>query len=829
MAQYTGQEEIYEFQHILNYRSTKQVELFLSGNGDQVDPDQQLVYVGSESDDVFELYFTPMGGGVLTWDETTNAYCKYFREMYESEDYIELVWNAASYTSAFSFQQQVEMMINTSFHENTNVNNKIYMNTTTFTGDSFSDLKVGEDIGLKSFNQKEFGAIHNKDVHISYVKDGQRYYVSLMNSMNVHGGSMYYQANHMLVIKETECSENSVFFTALDRTTNGIVEHAYGEELTYPSSPEEHGYHYLLCTECGKEKQLGVIHHPGEWMDAPNGVQYRNCTICGDMTDTRSIGDDIKWLWSNELTGVSFEQSTDTLIASPTASSPYTFETLIHLPKGSNARAGVILGSYTGGKEDQINLEVYLNGKFRLYYKTGGSTVSYNFKTDVRAEKPQHIALTVDGLNAVLYLNGVQVETATLTKPLPANVTNFVIGGDHRTDNSQYFRGKVLSVNLFSDVRTAEEIQQDTKIVTENEDNLLYSAYFGDGEQIHLHTFDNLCDTDCNICGRINEEAQHIYDYDCDAECNVCGATREAADHTYDYDCDADCNVCGATREAQHSYFSDCDNVCEICGQKTRDNDHTITHVEAVEATCYENGNIEYWTCDVCGAAWLDAECTLNTNLLAVVLPMGHGNIVAVEAKEATCSETGNIAYWYCVDCGAAWLDAECTLNTNLLAVILPTAEHTYDHAYDTDCNACGAGRDLTLPITFCGNSVSEDVSGLAFLFEAEIEGIAVRQNTYNRADFTNATFDGHKLIRAGAIASNGKSDVDIAAVHMYAWSENSVSFAYRVIQIPEANYDTTITMTPYYVIELDGQEVTVYGETQSAVYNEILPQGSQF
>ena len=98
------------------------------------------------------------------------------------------------------------------------------------------------------------------------------------------------------------------------------------------------------------------------------------------------------------------------------------------------------------------------------------------------------------------------------------------------------------------------------------------------------------------------------------------------------------------------------------------------THVEAKAPACFENGNIEYWYCAVCGQAWLDAECTLNTNLLAVVLPMAHGEIIHVEAKAPSCTDIGNIEYWYCAVCGQAWLDAECTLNTNMLAVVLPVA-----------------------------------------------------------------------------------------------------------------------------------------------------------
>ena len=68
-----------------------------------------------------------------------------------------------------------------------------------------------------------------------------------------------------------------------------------------------------------------------------------------------------------------------------------------------------------------------------------------------------------------------------------------------------------------------------------------------------------------------------------------------------------------------------------------------MIHVEANAATCTTEGNLEYWYCDVCGAAWLDAECTLNTNLMSVILPASCSyGAQYVEAKAATCFEPGN-------------------------------------------------------------------------------------------------------------------------------------------------------------------------------------------
>jgi len=296
----------------------------------------------------------------------------------------------------------------------------------------------------------------------------------------------------------------------------------------------------------------------------------------------------------------------------------------------------------------------------------------------------------------------------------------------------------------------------------------------------------------------------------------------------------------------EHVYFDDCSAICEVCGYE-REVSHNIIHVEATEATCAANGNIEYWYCDVCGMAWLDAECTLNTNLMAVVLPatgehvyfddcsaicevcgyereVSH-NVIHVEAQAATCTATGNIEYWYCDVCGMAWLDAECTMNTNLRAVVLPMAEHTYDDDYDADCNVCGAIRVAkVLPVTFGGNSVSEDVSGLAFKFDMTIEGMAIIEGTGTEANYTDATIDGYKLVRMGAKASNGKQELDIHATYLCNLTENSASFAVRIVDIPLNHLGTDITVTPYFVIEIEENvETIIYGEAQVASYNGAL------
>ena len=97
-----------------------------------------------------------------------------------------------------------------------------------------------------------------------------------------------------------------------------------------------------------------------------------------------------------------------------------------------------------------------------------------------------------------------------------------------------------------------------------------------------------------------------------------------------------------------------------------------LTKTDAVAASCYTEGNVAYWSCPDCQLYWLDEALTQETTADKLVIAPAHGQITHVEAVAPTYEKEGNIEYWFCPDCGQAWLDAECTRNTNLKAVILP-------------------------------------------------------------------------------------------------------------------------------------------------------------
>ena len=220
-------------------------------------------------------------------------------------------------------------------------------------------------------------------------------------------------------------------------------------------------------------------------------------------------------------------------------------------------------------------------------------------------------------------------------------------------------------------------------------------------EQISVTcTEDGYYKAHCSVCNKIDEyttEAQGHYNwYAACGETTTCmecgteftknheGSPATCTEPMYCYNC---WQYVG--EPAGHQYTYPCDKFCSVCYEETNPNaTHTIVHVEAKAATCYEDGNIEHWYCSDCGIAWADEALTQQTNLKSVILPMAHGEATHVEAKDATCTETGNIEYWLCEACGQAWLDEACTLNTNVLAVVLPTIDHDYVYGICSVCQA---------------------------------------------------------------------------------------------------------------------------------------------
>ena len=213
-----------------------------------------------------------------------------------------------------------------------------------------------------------------------------------------------------------------------------------------------------------------------------NGISHTVCGNCGQVMSYQEIGQTAVSLSTNydRMEALKFASNTETpyAIGESLSKTPLTYEVMLQLDPDYHDRGGVLISNYDGGDQDQFSLEIYSNGAPRLYFKKSGTAYTCLFSTDVRSDNRVHVAVTVDGTTAKLYVDGILKETKTLKTTLPDITDNLCIGGDGRSKNAQYFKGTIYTVAMFSDVRTASEIAVDAIRIPSNASDVIYQQLF---------------------------------------------------------------------------------------------------------------------------------------------------------------------------------------------------------------------------------------------------------------------------------------------------------------------------------------------------------------
>ena len=171
----------------------------------------------------------------------------------------------------------------------------------------------------------------------------------------------------------------------------------------------------------------------------------------------------------------------------------------------------------------------------------------------------------------------------------------------------------------------------------------------------------------------------------------------------------------------------------------------------------------------------------------------------------------------------------------------------TVDEAYIDDVLCERVGGNPEEKISFGGASVRDEAAGdgedetgkgLAFQFSVSAtESVKNYDNTYE-ANSGKISLDDVKydLVRMGAVmtnnatvgqsaddftldAVNGTKVINIPATYLYAVGEETVTFAVRILDIPDRHIGTAIYARPYYVYLENGEEVIVYGQIRSNNY----------
>ena len=197
------------------------------------------------------------------------------------------------------------------------------------------------------------------------------------------------------------------------------------------------------------------------------------------------------------------------------------------------------------------------------------------------------------------------------------------------------------------------------------------------------HSYDNACDTTCNLCGAVRT-ITHSFDSGkitmeptCTAEgvktytCTVCGETKteSVAKKAHTYDGGKVTTEATCTAEGVKTY------TCTVCGDSYTESIDKKAHTYdggkvTTEATCTAKGTMTY-TCTACGDSYTES-----------IDKKAHTYDGGKVTTEATCTAKGTMTYT-CTACGAAYTES------------IAATGHSYDNVCDTDCNNCGKTRTV--------------------------------------------------------------------------------------------------------------------------------------
>lgn len=164
---------------------------------------------------------------------------------------------------------------------------------------------------------------------------------------------------------------------------------------------------------------------------------------------------------------------------------------------------------------------------------------------------------------------------------------------------------------------------------------------------------------------------------------------------------------------------SDINNKCDVCncniyymGLK-----HSVVYIPEVPASCDADGTSAYFYCNDCDKWFSDPNGTKEiTDHTSIVIPKGH-NLTFVPAKDATCTENGNIDYYLCVCCFKFFSDGNSKNEiTDKDSVVIYKSGHKME---DGICTLCGKSETENLNYTDKGDHY--ELSGIGTSTETDI------------------------------------------------------------------------------------------------------------
>ncbi len=209
----------------------------------------------------------------------------------------------------------------------------------------------------------------------------------------------------------------------------------------------------------------------------------------------------------------------------------------------------------------------------------------------------------------------------------------------------------------------------------------------------HTNTSDKLTPSTCTETGRLI------------VTCNDCGIVVsdevvEAQGHNASY---VEGVAAGCNKEGQipHYVCTRCNRLFSdtLCSNELKESaiivapiGHEVFAVGGLAATCGTDGMMAHYQCYGCGALFLDDKATEEVILTDLTIPsLGH-DLVETPATPASCASEGNIAYYTCEVCNAIFSDETCQTQIYLVDTVLPALNHTltFYPVVEASCTASG-------------------------------------------------------------------------------------------------------------------------------------------
>ncbi len=165
---------------------------------------------------------------------------------------------------------------------------------------------------------------------------------------------------------------------------------------------------------------------------------------------------------------------------------------------------------------------------------------------------------------------------------------------------------------------------------------------------------------------------------------------------------------------------------------------HDLIKTDAKDATCTEAGNIEYWTCIECEKLFSDEEGTTEITAADTVVPAKGHSLEKTEAKAATCTEAGNTEYWTCSECKKLFGDDQGTTEITEADTVVAAKGHSLEKTEAKAATCTEAGNIEYWTCSKC-KKLYKDSEGTQEITEADTL-VAARGHSLEKTDAKAAT-----------------------------------------------------------------------------------------